>query len=791
MASMNMSAWGVVTKQLVRYTALAFGMLLSTQLWAVTVNVVDTNGNPVSGFRWVLEEDATFRQAPGTWINPGTPGDSQVQSFNFYKSHMPVVGRGAATGTSATFDVPDANKHYYVSILPNAGFGLSGRPLAAGQNSVTVVVHAQPTPTAQIFVIAFHDNNPINNALDQPLEVGLGGFTVKIDDTLDQVKQDAFGNMLGTVYQRDANGNPVLDTDGNPIVQCPGNGVIQTITQADITAALAGNTCRNPYRLQLGEALIKNLHPSKYGVQTVPPTGSPWQQTSTIEGTKTDDAWVKANEPQYFAEFGPGVWHVAHGYVQPFRAFPPATGALGNINGRIVNMHMSRPPEYSFWPGQALDNCWVGLNESLIGGRAGRGLYAAPCGEGAQFEITNVPAGTYQLVMWDKSLLNIVGFHTVVVPDGGGAVALGDVPVFRWFGISEHYVYYDANGNGIRDIDPATNQLEAGIPEQAVTLRYRDGSVYQSMPTDMDGYVPFEKVFPFFFWQVAEVDFLRFKATGLTVTVDAGGQVDPSFDNKLNPQIQEGGGTQRTETGPVLTQAFQQFLGSTNVFEWGKQSYGAGENGGVSGIVRYATTRGENDPRFAAPEDWEPGIPHVQVNLYQDQNRDGAIDDVNGSGQVELADVDNFPFGWADGGSRGTEDVDRNNNGLFDAGTTTCRRVARPAMRRMPPPIPSTRAASAMTASAISTRCARACSTVATPSTSTTRAARPRAPRRKRCRLACISSRLRPRPSIRTREKKTRTWTSATAIARARCCCRQCVSAMRIRYRTSSCFSPV
>ena len=38
--------------------------------------------------------------------------------------------------------------------------------------------------------------------------------------------------------------------------------------------------------------------------------------------------------------------------------------------------------------------------------------------------------------------------------------------------------------------------------------------MYQSFPTDGEGFVPFDEVFPFFNWLVAEVDYTRFKATG-------------------------------------------------------------------------------------------------------------------------------------------------------------------------------------------------------------------------------------------------------------------------------------
>ena len=102
---------------------------------------------------------------------------------------------------------------------------------------------------------------------------------------------------------------------------------------------------------------------------------------------------------------------------------------------------------------------------------------------------------------------------------------------------------------------------EPGIPGQAVNLRFRDGSIYQSSATDDTGQYELTEIFPFFNWMTTEVDFTRFKATGATVVVDGGGPVPddqgwtmPSR-NKLNPQQQsaaDGGGLYRSETGPVL-----------------------------------------------------------------------------------------------------------------------------------------------------------------------------------------------------------------------------------------------
>ncbi len=233
---------------------------------------------------------------------------------------------------------------------------------------------------------------------------------------------------------------------------------------------------------------------------------------------------------------------------------------------------------------------------------------------------------------------------------------------------------------------------ELGIPDQVLNLRFRDGSIYQMGVTNYDGTGHFDEVFPFFKWLIAEVDFARFKSTGVTVITDAGGPIpgsaqssqpdvltlmpefaglDPVFRRwvgALNPQYQctpdltppysgcaeninpvTGNAWSRTEQGEVLLQAFQPYLGQTNVIYWGKADYAPGENGGITGVVVYAVTRAEDDPALAAAETWEPGIPRVQLNLYAD------------------GDVDNVPLGWSTGGAKGSEDIDWNGDGIYQA----------------------------------------------------------------------------------------------------------------------------
>jgi hypothetical protein len=642
-------------------------MVLITCIWvisqgraeAATLNVQNTSGGAITEYRWTLEEDTTYHvQLDGD----GNPiSDPDTVSVGFHSSYMPVVASGDE-GTT----LPETNpeKQYFVSVIPktSGAYSIGGASFEGGENAVTVTLNSLPLPTAQITIFVFNDNFPINNAPDLPEEQGLAGFTIVLEDgggrygmSAGTQMTDAFGNPLGTTY----------NSDGS--VQAIGDGNIRTDAN--------------------GMAIIKNLAPGKYGIQAVPPTGSIWTQTSTIEGTKIIDAWVKANEPGYFQEFGTPGYHVFIGFVnanagKPFTDTTVLNGGH-SISGQVVNLHMSRPPDYAFYNGAPLEHttAWVGLNQGAAG--AGRGVFAKRANSDGTFAIPNVPDGEYQLVIWDEALDQIFAFHSVTV--AGGDLELGDIPVFQWFTRQEHWVFHDVNENGFWDVG------ENGIPNQAINIRWRDGTMNQSNVTDNEGFLPFDEIFPFMAWQVAEVDFAApLKATGVTITVDAGGAIDGNdpwtWAGQLNPQDQTGDQAStvanekyRTETGPVLTEGFQGLLGQTSAFLWGKTAYGPGaddeyltaddENGGITGVVYYSTTRGENDPSYGVAEPWEPGIPRVQVNLYRDDNGDGVIDDINDESGIQLADIDNYPFGWFSGGPKGSEDIENSgNDGVWDYG---------------------------------------------------------------------------------------------------------------------------
>ena len=648
------------------YALLLFLMTVASVVHADTnLTVQNENFAGVSGFKWTLEENLKFD------VEPGVQTQNSL-SLSFHNSYSPVVATGECLGSSCPIPTV-AGKNYFVSVLPFAGHAMGGAKLSGSDLDVTVDVHTHAIPTAQITVRIFHDDHPINGAPDDPEELGLpasnGEFTVHLAEaggrfgqTGGEVILDAFGNKLGTEYA-----SPFDPT--NPVITKQGTGFLTPDAE--------------------GFVYIKNIPPAKYGITVVPPTGEGWIQTSTIEGTKTVDAWVQANEPSFFAEFGPPGPHVFIGFVKEFNAIPG--GGTGSISGTIVNNHMARPPEVGFFPGGEFPGCWFGLNETKAAG--GQALYAAPCNADSTFSISNIPDGTYNLVVWDKNLDMVITTRTVTISPTTSNVALGDVPVFAWFARTEQKVFLDENENGFRE------ETEQMIPEQATGFRFRNGTPYQGFATDLGGEAPYDEVFPFFHWLVAEVDYSRYKATGVTYIVDAGGDVPadqgwamPS-GGILNPQPQpdNGGLPYNTLQGPVISLATQIFLGQTNVIEWGKAIYGMqdednspfgnfplgaedvdhdgdGEfdygNGGISGMALYAITRAENDPRFAAAEEWEPGIPRIQMNLYRDFEGDGIIDDVNGDTVITLADTDNAP----QGNFPGAEDVDRNGNSSFDYG---------------------------------------------------------------------------------------------------------------------------
>jgi hypothetical protein len=593
------------------------GVFLGSKVQAFTLNVVDDAGSPVSSYKWLVQEDNTYDAV----ANVGVKNNYNSLSVSIHKSHAPVL----ATGSTPLVDLPSTGR-YYISVLA-PGHTLSGAAVRPGQASVTVVLHTHPIPLAQISVMVFEDNAPINGAPDTPAERYLPNFKIYVYDQAGQMSTDAFGNAIGTTYDP-ATGDTVT----------MGLGYVLSTATADNMGA---------------NAIIPNLAPGKYGVRAVPNDGKPWVQTSTIEGTPGIDSWIVAGEPPYYTEAGFFGVHAFIGFVLPtsyylssiptdtttnqFRLLLPSEQP-GTITGQVVMNRINRPPfQMGLNAGEPVPEAYVGLSDT---GNGNRQVYVAKCNADATFSISGVPPGTYTLTMWDLPLDQIIDFRTVVVPPTGGTIAMGQIPVFQWFGIYEGSVFYDTNQDGKRDSG------EMGISNQTLNLRFRDGTIYQSTVTDSEGAFSFVEVFPFFKWLVAESDYARFKPTGATVYVDKGGPLLTPWPNATIPWLEI-----RTDTGPFpfLLEGMLLYFGNTSKIDWGRTDYASGENGGIAGIVYYATTRAQADPSQAVGETWEPGIPNVTLNLYKVTGYDAATGKPITQGPINTTVTDswdkNFPTG--------------------------------------------------------------------------------------------------------------------------------------------------
>ena len=225
--------------------------------------------------------------------------------------------------------------------MPQTGYSIGGAALAPGADGVTVYLNQHPIPTAQITIFIFKDTQPINNAPDAT-EQGLAGFTIIVEDA-----GGRYGASAGVQSQ-----------DASAIRWGP-----RTMRRATRSVRAPHHRCHRPDDHQEPGAR-QVWHPGGAA------GGSSWQQTATIEGTKVIDAWVKANEPAFFAEFGPPGYHVFIGFVQPFNNILPAASAT--TSGDVVNNHLSRPhTPAAHSTGGPFDHTtpWVGLNHQRRPGR--------------------------------------------------------------------------------------------------------------------------------------------------------------------------------------------------------------------------------------------------------------------------------------------------------------------------------------------------------------------------------------------------------------------------------------
>jgi hypothetical protein len=369
----------------------------------------------------------------------------------------------------------------------------------------------------------------------------------------------------------------------------------------------------------------------------------------------------------------------------------------------VTNTHMARTPDQRTFDSGSYDHyaftqCYVS-----VGPADGEDFAFQKCelkteSDGsthAYARFDKMPPGTFKMTVFDQwndiMLDGLVG--TVEI---GTGVTNKKFPVTQWRTNLYTRTYVDTDGTGVSTDD------KPGLSLVNTNIRYRDGSIGFFNNTDLNGYAGFNEVFPFMNWLVVETTQTRYKPSWTHVVYDAGGPTDCTTDGSIlgsepappctniaahiantdvrvplpadlrvpgaiycdNADCLDQTANHGLSTGMLFPPqpfgnsiGWQGLLGQNTFINFGFKPFkpAAGnapaENGGIHGQVIYASTRPFDDPSLLLQLSWEPGIPHVKVNLYR-KTTDG-----QGNEKLELYDTTET-VGWDDWAQGFRTDVD-------------------------------------------------------------------------------------------------------------------------------------
>jgi hypothetical protein len=533
---------------------------------SVTIDARDFGtADPLDNFNYVINLDNT------RFVNPSTR--QPVDPFPKYlttESNSPIVRVGDQT--RKTVNLPAGRYLISVRSLNHKMWGTYVNLPADAADDGTLTTRIDlteqsddhPLPLGKIRVFVFNDNAWTNGAPDVE-DTPLEGFRVGLEE------------QTHNAVTVDYNNNPLC------------GGICETAATGLVT--------------------INNLGPATYFIDVHPPEGpcnddpnSQWYQTTTIDGGLSLQAGVEEGSDGTGAP-GEQLWEpptnrTAYWFGFVCAPMPFANSGTGEIVGTARNWQ-GWPPFDVLTMGENVANPFIALSDSTTD----RTVFVGQGDGNGNFDIQNVPAGTYNIAIWDEQLSYIMRFKPITVaagevadandaPDVNGEVGVG---VSRWFGWLDGYVYKDVNANGVRD--PG----EPAIPSTDMDQRWRDGSIKESTVTGPDGHYeyPTAEGGPLGKWIINEQGFTRFGVTGASVH-------DEHTDAVTHIESNQGGDLL---TNQLITE------GHRATVDWGKVDYPAGTTGQIVGITYFATTRNEFDARFQAHEDYEPAIPDVTVNL--------------------------------------------------------------------------------------------------------------------------------------------------------------------------------
>jgi hypothetical protein len=368
--------------------------------------------------------------------------------------------------------------------------------------------------------------------------------------------------------------------------------------------------------------------------------------------------------------------------TDPFLPPPSGGFACNNtITGRVTGERLSRPPDERLFSSASHDTFYWTQCYVSFGDPDGEDFAFTKCNSDGTFTLSGLPPGDWRVTVFDQwNDLLVDGLSTPVgIAGGGQTINMGDIATVQWQTNLYTRTFIDDNKDGLSQSDEAgipfanvavrlrDGQMMNGLVtdfngtanfnetfplfnwytvETDVTRYKNTGThvVYDvGGPADgtpscgVSGYPPCgSSVIGKNLAGTAEIisvpTNLRVPGSVYCAGADCTGKSIQSGPATSDPPS---ACTTSTATPPITTcstvlssgridgpwagvEGWQGFPGQNSFLEFGKEPYIAGENGGIKGHVVYASTRPFDDPMLLVQTQWEPLVPHVGINLYQE-----------------------------------------------------------------------------------------------------------------------------------------------------------------------------
>ncbi len=376
-------------------------------------------------------------------------------------------------------------------------------------------------------------------------------------------------------------------------------------------------------------------------------------------------------------------------------ADPNITGAncTNSIKGLVTTERMSRTPDERLY--SSGDNSSFSFTQCYVsfGDPDGEDFAFTKCNADGSFTLSDLPDGDWRITVFDQwNDMLVDGLSTPVRLGGGKTTDLGQIAMNQWQSNIYTSTFFDLNGNGVRDdgepgltLVPTNIRFRDGsfsnfnntdlngnagfnevFPLFSWYVVETDATRYKNTGTHVvyDAGGPADgtctsTTAPCGSSTIAANMANTAEVISVPTTLRVPGAVYcKDADCSTHPNgIQDGPAssdppsvcTTNTTTGVttcstqlstgridppwVLTEGWQGFSGQNNFLEFGKTPFAPGENGGIKGHVVYASTRPFDDPQLLLQTSWEPLVPGVTINLYQE----GTAPD--GSQSLKLVDT--------------------------------------------------------------------------------------------------------------------------------------------------------